>query len=275
MGTIETVLDIIPKEKIKKIELLSQLREIKPGEVINIATITYFAKTIKPNLKDYQTIYLSRGKKISGNMMRLKQTGKNPWKDGTHGMPDHLAKIFQSVDESEVNKEILNYAYRLVDITLEDIFDNGKKAEREKYLAALEKENFLYVMLQIAVRLVGLNLKEKGITLENSTLDYMLDLITEDKKNIKNIFRECVKRGEPEVAIQEYYKILSKYLDKFTERQILVTGNQITKIGKETALLEDVGEETIFVFLGYLLEYLKEKYQKQKQLFENKLITIR
>lgn len=275
MGTIETVLDIIPKEKIKKIELLSQLREIKPGEVINIATITYFAKTIKPNLKDYQTIYLSRGKKISGNMMRLKQTGKNPWKDGTHGMPDHLAKIFQSVDESEVNKEILNYAYRLVDITLEDIFDNGKKAEREKYLAALEKENFLYVMLQIAVRLVGLNLKEKGITLENSTLDYMLDLITEDKKNIKNIFRECVKRGEPEVAIQEYYKILSKYLDEFTERQILVTGNQITKIGKETALLEDVGEETIFVFLGYLLEYLKEKYQKQKQLFENKLITIR
>lgn len=275
METLTTVLNIIPEEKIRKILLLSELRGLEPAEIINTATVTYFAKTIKPNLKDYEIIYLNNGKKISGNMMKLKQVGKNPWKDGTHGMPNHLAKIFQSIDENEINKEILEYAYRLVDITLEDIFDNGRKSEVDKYLKALEKENFLYVMLQIAVRLVGIELQEKGMKLQNNTLDYMLSVLKEEKTKIKKLFRECIAKGEPEKAISQYYMVLEKYLIDFENRNILVTGEQIRGIGKEVVLLEDVGEDTVFLFLGYLLQYLKEKYQDQKQLFENRLITIK
>lgn len=275
MENLTTVLNTIPKEKIKKILLLAELKEKTPAEIINLAAVTYFAKTLKPNLKDYETIYLEKGKKISGYMMRLKQVGKNPWKDGTHGMPNHLVEIFKSVDENEVNKEILEYAYRLVDITLEDIFDNASHNEAKKYLMALEKENFLYVMLQIAVRLVGINLQEKGLKLENKTLDYMLNILREEKDNIKKIFKDCIKIGEPERAIVEYYNILSKYLIDFESRKIVVSGSQIHEIGQELSILNDIGEETLFIFLGYLLGYLREKYQVQKQLFENKLITIK
>lgn len=275
MENLTTILNSIPTEKIQSILLLSQLRKKNPAEIINTATITYFAKTLKPNLKDYETIYLENGKKLSAHMMKLKQVGKNPWKDGTHGMPDHLAFIFQSIDENEVNKAILEYAYRLIDITLTDIFDNGKITDIDKYSKALEQENFLYVMLQIAVRVIGLDLQEKGLVLENKTLDYMLNVLKADNKRIKNLFKECVSNGTPEIAIREYYNTMSNYLIDFENRRVLVTGHQIQAIGQETSLLNDVGEETVFLFLGYLLQYLKEKFQKQKQLFEKELITIR
>lgn len=275
MENLTTILNSIPTEKIQSILLLSQLRKKNPAEIINTATITYFAKTLKPNLKDYETIYLENGKKLSAHMMKLKQVGKNPWKDGTHGMPDHLAFIFQSIDENEVNKAILEYAYRLIDITLTDIFENGKITDIDKYSKALEQENFLYVMLQIAVRVIGLDLQEKGLVLENKTLDYMLNVLKADNKRIKNLFKECVSNGTPEIAIREYYNTMSNYLIDFENRRVLVTGHQIQAIGQETSLLNDVGEETVFLFLGYLLQYLKEKFQNQKQLFEKELITIR
>ncbi len=275
METLTTILNLIPEEKIETILLLSKLRKKDPAEIINTATVTYFAKTLKPNLKDYETIYLENGKKLSGHMMKLKQVGKNPWKDGTHGMPNHLALIFQSIDENEINKAILEYAYRLIDITLTDIFENGKSTDIDKYSKALEQENFLYVMLQIAVRLVGLDLQEKGLILENKTLDYMLNILKADNKRIKSLFKECVSNGTPEIAIREYYNTMSNYLIDFENRRVLVTGHQIQAIGQETSLLNDVGEETVFLFLGYLLQYLKDKFQTQKQLFEKELITIR
>lgn len=275
MENLVTILNVIPQSKIQTILLLAQLRKKEPATIINDAAITYFAKTLKPNLKDYQTIYLENGKKISANMMKLKQKGKNPWKDGTHGMPDHLAEIFRSVDENEINEQILEYAYRLIDITLEDILENSKHSEANKYLKALEEENFLYVMLQVAVRLVGMDLQEKGIKLKNNTLDYMLKLIKEEKKKINTLFKACVATGNKEIAIAEYYNTLSKYLIDFETRKISISGKQIQEIGKELSLLDDVGEETLFVFLGYLLGYIKEKYQKQKRLFENNLITIK
>lgn len=275
MENLSLVLNMIQEDKIKKILMLAEIKGKSPVEIINTASLTYFAKTLKPTLKAHQTIYLESGKKISANMMRLKQIGKNPWKDGTHGMPNHLAEIFRSVDENEVNKAILEYAYRLIDVTLQDIFENASKGDAKKYLEALDEENFLYVMLQIAVRLVGMDLQNKGVKLENKTLDYMLNVMKEDQANIKKVFKQCVSTGTKEVAVKEYYAMLERYLSTFENKKILLTGKEVTNIGIELSLLADVGEETLFVFLGYLLEYLKDKYQTQKQLFSKELITVK
>ena len=275
MENLTKVLKMIPEEEISKLLMFAQMRKKEPVVILNTVAITFFATTLKPTLKSYQTTYLNNGKKISGNMIRLKQIGKNPWKDGTHGMPDHLAVIFRSVDEDEINREILEYAYRLIDITLQDILENSKPSEAKKYLAALEQENFLYVMLQIAVRLVGLELKNRGKILENHTLDYMLEVLREEKTKLSQLFARCIVNGNIEVAINNYYSTLNNYLNDFENRIISTSGHQIRAIGAELSLLEDIGEETLFTFLGYLLGELQNKYQIQKQIFANKLITIR
>lgn len=275
MENLKNVLQMIPNEEIERILMLAKIKRKDPVIIINTAIITYFATTLKPTLKSYQTIYLENGKKISGNMMKLKQIGKNPWKNGTHGMTNHLADILKSVDENEVNKAILEYSYRLIDITLQDIIENSSKSEAKKYLLALEQENFLFVMLQIAVRVVGLELKSRGLCLENKTFDYMLDLLQKEKNKINKMFKECVKNDNIETAVSEYYNFLSNYLTDFEKREILVSGNKIKIMSNELSLLDDIGEEALFTFLGYLLGYLKDKYQKEKQLFEIKLITIK
>lgn len=266
----------IPEKQLNKINMLASIKETTPSQILNTGVITYFANTIKPNLKDYQTIYLENGKKISAYSARLEQKGKNPWKkDGSHGMPKHLEMVFEIFGDDNVNSNLLEYACRLINFTLDSIFEGDNEQKITRYREAINQPNFLYMMLQIAVRLLSFDLKDRGIPLENETMNHMVDLIKKDKKQIKELFINCFDASEKGMATTKYYEILSKYFENFLDKNFSVTGEALLKIGKEQSLVDDIGEEILFTFLGYLIGELKNEYTNQLCLFGKEAITIK
>lgn len=273
---IPDAINLIPEKELTKIKMLASIRETTPSKILNTGVITYFANTIKPNLKDYQTTYLENGRKISAYSARLEQKGKNSWKkDGSHGMPKHLKMVFEIFGDDEVNLNLLEYACRLINFTLDNIFEGNNEKKISRYREAINQPNFLYMMLQIAVRLLSFDLKERGISLENQTMDHMVDLIKKDKKQIKELFVNCFDASDRGLATAKYYEILSKYFKNFLDKNFSVKGEALLKIGKEQSLVDDIGEKTLFTFLGYLIGELKSKYETQLFLFENEAITIK
>lgn len=275
MNEVEKILENIPKDDWTLISIIARKKSVSPASILNTSAITYFANIMKLTLNDYQTIYLENGRKISGYSMRLEQKGKEAWKDGSHGMPNHLKIIFEAFGDEEVNKNLLEYAIRLINFTLENIFENGSEIKKVRYREALNKPNFIYMMLQIAIRLLAFDLKERGVVLENETMNYMIEMIKKDKEEIKEMFEKCISEEDTQIAIEKYYEKLSKYYIDFLDKEFIQKGRQLIKIGEEQGILNLLSEETLFTFLGFLIESIRVKYNKQMALYNVSMITIK
>ncbi len=273
MQEIESILEVIPEEKVRKLYMLAEIENSSPAKIINDATITFFSTIMKPNFNQYQTVYLEKGKKITGLMVRLEEKGKAPWKDGTHGMPDHVKKIMEGFGEELVSSQLLEYSYRLMDTTLTNIFENGNNTKVKKYSDALMQPNFVYMMLQISVRLLAFDLYEREIQSENTTLHYMTKMLIEKKEEIKSMFEQAYSESDREIAIIKYYKILEDNFKDFTKQVAPLSAGM--KVGAEKKLVDQVGEEVIFTFLGFLIEKIRNKYSKQLTLWGSETINIK
>lgn len=273
MKEINSILTIIPEEKIKRLNMLAEIENTTPSKLINDVTITFFSKIMKPNFNQYQSVYLENGQKISALMTRYQEKGKKPWKDGTHGMPNHLKKIIDTFGEELVSNELLEYAYRLMDTTLTNIFENGSNQNIKKYREALMQPNFVYMMLQISVRLLSFDLYENNIRTENTTLYYMTKMLIEKKKEIKLMFEKAYSDSDREIAINKYYSMLEENFRDFKKQHAPLEDGM--KAGAEEKLVEQVGEDTIFIFLGFLIERIRNKYSKQLAIWNTETISIR
>nr|DAV27997.1 MAG TPA: hypothetical protein [Caudoviricetes sp.] len=263
------------------INRLSMLAEIENKTIIQIiseTSITYLSKTIKPRKKDYD-IYLESGIKMGGVAISNMQQGRKTWQDGTHGMERHLDNIIMTYGEDEINKNILKTALQLIKISIDYVFSDGTEKKKEKVNRFIQDTNFLYVMLQMAVKLIGIKLNNMDVDIENQTLKYMTQMIEADQKKIKNLFIEAIKFGDEQrfnevVAI--YYDDLNKYFINFVNRNFSGTFDVITKLGEEKKLMEQVGEKNIIFFIGILLSHLKNSALQLVIEFENNnIITIR
>ena len=264
----ETIALINPNNKlIKRLEMLSEIENKTIIEIISNTSITYLSKIIKPRKKDYD-IYLESGIRMGGVAMSNMQQGKRSWKDGTHGMERHLENIILTYGEDEINKNILKTALQLIEISINHIFIYGSEKKKDNLNKFIQNTNFLYVMLQMAVKLIGIRLNNLGIEIENKTLEYMTQMIEEDQTNMKKLFKDAV--------ISLYYESLEKYFADFLSRNFSGTLEVLTKIGEEKKLMEQVGEENIIFFIGILLSHLKENALQLVLEFENNnTITIR
>ncbi|BBM35413.1 hypothetical protein [Pseudoleptotrichia goodfellowii] len=260
-----------------KIKIISEFVEKEENEVIEMAFTTFFGKTLKPRYKDYGTIYLEQGRKISGCMIRMEEKGRNPRvKTGTHGMPQHIEMMFETFGSREIGKNILEYSFRLVDITLESIFSSDKEKKKEKYNLAIQQSNFLYMMLQIAVKLLALDLYKKGEKIENVTLRYMTEMIEKDKKRLGELFSEAFNGfGDLTSAIDEYYFTLNSYFEDYAKRKFNVTLEEMERMGEEHRVLKRLGEDNVLRYVGFLLERLRNKLIIQHTMTENKIITLK
>ncbi len=263
---------------IKRLEMLSEIENKTIIEIISNTSITYLSKIIKPRKKDYD-IYLESGIRMGGVAISNMQQGRKTWKDGTHGMERHLDNIIMAYGEDEINKNILKTALQLIKISINYVFSDGTEKKKEKVNRFIQDTNFLYVMLQMAVKLIGIKLNNMEVDIENQTLKYMTQMIEADQKKIKNLFIEAIKFGDKQrfnevVAI--YYNDLNKYFINFVNRNFSGTFDVITKLGEEKKLMEQVGEENIIFFIGILLSHLKNSALQLTLEFENNnTITIR
>lgn len=274
----ETISLIDPNNKlISRLEMLAEIENKTIIQIISETSITYLSKMIKPRKKDYD-IYLETGLKMGGVTISNMQQGRKAWKDGTHGMERHLDNIIMTYGEEEINKNILKTALQLIKISIDYVFSDGTEKKKEKVNRFIQDTNFLYIMLQMAVKLIGIKLNNMDVDIENQTLKYMTQMIEADQKKIKRLFIDAIKFGDEQrfnevVAI--YYEDLSKYFINFVNRNFSGTFDVITKLGEEKKLMEQVGEKNIIFFIGTLLSYLKEGAKQLTIKFEEtKNITI-
>ena len=272
-------IEILPlmQDFISRVRIISEYLEKGENEVIEIAFTTFFGKTLKPRYKDYGTIYLEQGKKISGCMIRMEEKGRKPRiKTNTHGMPRHIEMMFETFGSREIGKNILEYSFRLVDITLESIFSSDKEKKKEKYNLAIQQPNFLYMMLQISVKLLALDLYKKGEKIENVTLRYMTEMIEKDKKRLNELFANSFNNPDSlSYAIDDYYFTLNEYFKDYAERKFNVTLEEMERMGEENSVLKRLGEDNVLRYVGFLLERLRDKLIIQPTITENKIITLK
>lgn len=262
---------------VEKVQLLSQLHGETIDCILEKVLTTFFARTLKPRLKDYPKIYIEKGKAISGYGRRLVIKGKKAWEDGTHGMTDNVSALLIAIDSDYITNNIVKSAATLVETTLNGIFSSGNDNQISRYAQAIYQENFIYMMLQMAVKLIAIDLHNSNIDIENRTLSYMTKMIEKDKNKIVKLFREAYNSSDDiHEVVQEYYQILNKYFDDFLEREHTVTGEEMIEIGKEQLLVETIGENNILVYLGYLVGEIQENLNYTKPMFkEEKAITIK
>ena len=273
MQEINGILEVIPEERMKKLNMLAEIEGTTPANLINEVTITFFSQIMKPNFEQYQSVYLENGKKISGLMARMEEKGKKAWEDGTHGMPNHVKKIIEGFGDELVSRELLEYSYRLMDTTLTNIFESGNDAKQKKYREALMQPNFIYMMLQISLRLLAFDLYDRKIKTENTTLHYMTKMLIDKKKEIKKIFEQAYTSEERDIAITRYYELLQDNFNDFT-KQVAPLSDGI-KVGEEKKLVSQIGEDVIFTFLGFLIEKIRIKYTTQLALWNSEAINIK
>lgn len=283
---IEEILDDrngILNKQLERIDALAKIENKNPGELINNVVISYISKKLKPRFKDFD-YYLESGMKFSGISMRNMQIGRKARKTGTHKMRNFLLEIVEVFGEETVDKEVLKTATRLMYFSLKNIFEDNKKKEKdkEKLNLFIQNKDFLYVMLQMAVKLIGKDLLERKVDFSNKTLRFMTEMMEKDKKNISQMFEKAVSsQNEKEInsAVSEYYELLSKYFDDFLHREFSGTGKEAIEIGGEQKVVEQFGEENIILFIGVLLGKIQKDVTAATGALdfssENDVITLR
>lgn len=116
-------------------------------------------------------------------------------------------------------------------------------------------------MFQIAVRLIGIDLYNKGVDFHNKTLGFMTKMMEQDKKKIGKLFSKAMtSKNEEDIneAISTYYNMIDEYIEEFKEREFRGSGSDALEIGGEQKLVEQLGEENIHFFLSILLGKLKK-----------------
>lgn len=266
---LELVLNRLETEEfLERAKAVSKVYRREIPDLLNEAIITLIAKTAKPRLKDYIT-YLEGGRRIKGISVRYRMKGKKAWKDGTHGIESNLNKIIESYELKDINEDLLDFAYELIDRTLKSIFEGDNKKLRESFDIALSSPHFLHMLLQISVRLLGEKLRENDVELKNRTLDYILDRIQKDRKEIVKLFVEAQTEAEKRYAIKVYYNELEKYFIDFMERELNgLKGEDVKTIGKELALVDHLGEDLIYIAIGAIMGQIQDFYRINIPLIE-------
>lgn len=274
---IEKVLPDL-QERTKHLKKISQKYNKKIPEILNDSIITYFALIIKPRLSDYDIYLLEMGRKIKGVEIRNKFLGRKSGAKETQRIENKIGKILEDYELTEINENLLNYSFELIDRTLKAIFDKESELKNKKiYETALSNPNFLYMMLQLAVRLIGQELKRKDVNLKNRTLNYMLDKINDDRSKTTNMFKKAKTKKEVNDVLLVYHKNLEKYFNDFMEREVgeNVKWKEVVEIIKERSLVEEVGENIILLTLGIVIFQLQDKYEITLPLIEREKIIIK
>lgn len=259
----------------KKVKALQILHEKSSTWVLEKILTTYFARGIMPRLNDYQTIYIEKGKDITAHGGRMVMKGKKPWKDGTHGMENHLQNVEDALGLEFVAKNIIESAATLVTTTINALFYSGSQTQINRYKQAIPQSNFIYMMLKIAVKLIGNDLYNKEVIPTNSTLKYMTEMIEKDNKRIIELFQESIKNtGEINEAVSVYYEILDKYFDDFIKSNHLFSIKEALKIGEENHIIATVGEDNVISYIEFLIVNIQKRLM-HSPLFNEDLITIK
>lgn len=241
--------------EIQKLNFMAQSFKMSNDEVLQNVILTYIAKRMPPTLKGYN---LTVGSVTPGSVSSMEKgrTGKRP-------ITKNLKILFDTYEDQIIESELFKYSCLLVENTLNGIFEGDcSPATEKKYLNAINDLNLIYLMLQVAVRLISFELDNRGMNDNHKTLKLVTDAIKSDKKKISKMFREAYKNGTLEEAKTTYFNMLAEYLKDFSQNRYNMSVEFATLLGKEQVMLEMFGEENVLDYLNYYCDKIKDNVQE-------------
>ncbi len=268
MDYVSDVLALNPKLEatFKRVFMLAEIEGCSPEKILQDTATTFLSTLIKPRYKDYD-LYFESGRRIAGITMANVQKGRKAWKDGTHGVKNNVDQLFNTYESDDINTDVINKSCELVKMSIDHVFLEGSEKKKKDFLQYITHNDFLFVMLQLSVKLIGLKLYKDGIDMENKTLEYVTKMIENNKRKFSKMFAEAVSTNDEEqflVVCQEYSIEIENLLRDYMRREVAAgtpMGVANTQ-GRESKLVEQVGLENIHIFLGYLVQHLRIRLQQ-------------
>lgn len=228
-----------------------------PNTILRIGMLTHISNQIMPNYKHYKHI-------ISGITQARMINGRS----GKYSIVNNIELLERNYDLLSINENILDRAIDLVVTTFDSIYEHGGDRIKSAYSSALNDPEFLFINLNLSVKILGQHLRNNNIDLSNKTLQYMTDAIKNEKKKlVQNIIDAYITGIENNVtqAKIEYHNGMNQLLNNYLMR-LDISVHDANQFGMEQNIANRLGQAYLDnVILGLLIE-MKERILVNNQL---------
>ena len=232
------------------IKALAISYEIEPKKILEIGILTHISNQILPNYKHYNHI-------ISG----ITQARMIKGRSGKYAIVNNIELLEKNYDLSSINKNILDRAMDLVITTFDSIYENGTDEIKRAYNQALNDPEFLFINLNLSVKILGEHLLDNDMKITNKTLEYMTRVIKDQKENLaKKIIDAYVSGVEENIkeAKKEYFKGMDEFLQNYF-KSLNISIKDAEQFSMEQRIVKRLGENFFNnLILGLLIEMKEE-----------------
>ncbi len=236
----------------EEIKIISSRLGLTPSELLNQGLLTFLAKRMPPRLKDYTKIGTFSGASAS----RLEKGTK-----GEGGVPERLEKLFDSYGAEIINSDLFKYSMQLVENTLNEILmGEASKSTQRRILKEINNIEFISLMMQISIRLIGIKLQEEKQVLTNVNLEYTLTLLREKPRKFSAMFKKATKEGTLAQAKVKYFQELENFSNELKNQYISIEESE--KMNVENTVLMMLGDQAVISYLMYSCQIIQKKVQE-------------
>lgn len=229
----------------------------KPSEVLKIGILTHISNQILPNYKHYKHI-------ISG----ITQARMIKGRSGKYKIVNNIELLERDYDLTDINQHILDRSIDLVVTTFDSIYDSGSTNMKKAYSEALNDPEFLFINLNLSVKILAEHLRNNNIDLTNKTLHYMTDAIKNEKKRVvQNIINAYITGIDENVtsAKKEYHDAMNDLLKGYLTK-LNISVQDATQFGMEQNIANRLGSNNLDKFILGLLIEMKERVLENNKL---------
>ncbi len=219
------------------------------------AILSLVASNMKIRWKDYNI-----PGRPTGNSAKLSLGGRG----GTRPVESQIDKIYElELDKDVVANEIISLSIQTMHNMFIDIKETGRAKRRNSYMDAIEDINFLKMLFEITVILMGKKLVEDNQEIYHKYLEARILAVEKNKNDLSSIWREyTIGNIEKEIAIDETEKIFNN----FEREYYSCNGSEMIQIGMEKALLEMVDETDLQNYLFGIIDEVRFQITQQPRL---------
>lgn len=263
-GTINNLLELIPKDKLMQVLTKEQKR---------MAILTYVAQNLKIKWKEYNVPDCA-----SGFSIRLWEGGRGK-KSQQRGFMQNIVsnhidlQLLGSENEEELKElledivnNIIEHSMTIVEQALKSARNAKTPSVRRKYLKSMNDKFFLLAALQIGIILYSSELLERGIDIDHEYLKLRLQGMKENKSQLSKAWREFNHSEQTENDYQKLLDVTNEILKEFEDKREL-NEKQLNKVVEEKMILSIIGENNIEKYIHGMMDNMCQNILGKIRLF--------